>query len=227
VIQSVQAAGEWSDAAEFCGGGWVSQAAEDDAPSTPAQGGIALDGKMPRGSSDKFHDRTAVQPLSAFATDTALVRAHVDIAEKSNDIPAAKTLLSELGIGPATPSSSARCTSKNSFRQFYIIQHRTDRPVQEQPFHPAATSPTNRRHHTAARAAEDIGAHWRIENTSHYRRDVTLSEGCSRISINPGIFSARAASPAISSMQIAPSRSAGTATVPLSQTSASRSNSSN
>jgi len=41
---------------------------------------------------------------------------------------------------------------------------------------------------TAARAAETIRAHWRIENTSHYSRDVTLSEDRSRIHTNPGVF---------------------------------------
>ncbi len=68
------------------------------ARSTPGQGSIALDGKTLRGSFDGFHDRTAAQVLSAFATDTALVLAHIDIAEKSNEIPAAQTLLAELGI---------------------------------------------------------------------------------------------------------------------------------
>jgi len=68
------------------------------ARSTPGQGSIALDGKTLRGSFDGFHDRTAAQVLSAFATDTALVLAHIDIAEKSNEIPAAQTLLAELGV---------------------------------------------------------------------------------------------------------------------------------
>src|SRR5271166_865585 len=68
------------------------------ARATPGKGSIALDGKTLRGSFDNFHDRTAVQVLSAFATDTALVLAHVDIAEKSNEIPAAQTLLAELGV---------------------------------------------------------------------------------------------------------------------------------
>ncbi|MGH7211878.1 MAG: ISAs1 family transposase [Acetobacteraceae bacterium] len=63
-------------------------------------GSIALDGKTLRGSFDKFHDRIAAQVLSAFATDTALVLAHVDIAEKSNEIPAAQTLLADLGVTP-------------------------------------------------------------------------------------------------------------------------------
>jgi predicted transposase YbfD/YdcC len=41
---------------------------------------------------------------------------------------------------------------------------------------------------TATRAAEAIRAHWRIETTSHYSRDVTLGEDRSRIRINPGVF---------------------------------------
>jgi len=41
---------------------------------------------------------------------------------------------------------------------------------------------------TAACAAEAIRAHWRIENTSHYSRDVTLGEDRSRIRTNPGVF---------------------------------------
>jgi len=68
------------------------------ARSTPGQGSIALDGKTLCGSFDRFHDRAAAQVLSAFATDTALVLAHIDIAEKSNEIPAAQTLLAELGV---------------------------------------------------------------------------------------------------------------------------------
>ena len=69
------------------------------ARATPGQGSIALDGKTLRGSFDKFRNRAA-QVLSAFATDTALVLAHIDIAEKSNEIPAAQTLLAELGLAP-------------------------------------------------------------------------------------------------------------------------------
>jgi len=40
----------------------------------------------------------------------------------------------------------------------------------------------------ATRAAEAIRAHWKIENTSHYSRDVTLGEDRSRIRTNPGVF---------------------------------------
>ena len=41
---------------------------------------------------------------------------------------------------------------------------------------------------TATRAAEAVRAHWTIENTSHYSRDVTLGEDRSRIRTNPGVF---------------------------------------
>jgi len=68
------------------------------ARATPGHGSIALDGKTLRGSFDKFNDRAAAQMLSAFATDTTLVLAHMDIAKRSNEIPAAQTLLAELGV---------------------------------------------------------------------------------------------------------------------------------
>jgi len=41
---------------------------------------------------------------------------------------------------------------------------------------------------TAARAAQAIRAHWAIENTSHYTRDVTFGEDRSRIRTNPTVF---------------------------------------
>jgi hypothetical protein len=33
-----------------------------------------------------------------------------------------------------------------------------------------------------------VRAHWRIETTSHYSRDVTFGEDRSRIRFNPGVF---------------------------------------
>jgi hypothetical protein len=83
---------------------------------SPGQGSIALDGKTLRGSFDNFRDRAAVQVLSAFATDTALVLAHVDIAEKSNEIPAAQALLTELGVadGAIVTLDALHCQKKHS-----------------------------------------------------------------------------------------------------------------
>lgn len=40
----------------------------------------------------------------------------------------------------------------------------------------------------AERAAAAIRAHWGIENTSHYARDVTLGEDRSRIRTKPSVF---------------------------------------
>ena len=74
---------------------------------------IALDGKTLRGSFDAFHDRAAAQVLSALATDTALVLAHVDIADKSNEIPAVQTLLAELGLARHLVTLDALHCQKN------------------------------------------------------------------------------------------------------------------
>ena len=41
---------------------------------------------------------------------------------------------------------------------------------------------------SAARAAEAIRAHWGIETTSHYSRDMTFAEDRSRIRTNPAVF---------------------------------------
>ena len=41
---------------------------------------------------------------------------------------------------------------------------------------------------SAVCAASAIRDHWRVENTSHYSRDVTMGEDRSRIRINPGVF---------------------------------------
>ena len=56
---------------------------------------------------------------------------------------------------------------------------------------PAAVEPIFRRHAAllpAIRAAKAVRAHWAIETTSHYSRDVTMGEDRSRIRSNPGVF---------------------------------------
>lgn len=68
-------------------------------PSAPGRCRVlAIDGKVLRGSFDAFHDGAAKQMLSAFAADTTLIIAHVDIDEKSNEIPAAQQFLAELDL---------------------------------------------------------------------------------------------------------------------------------
>src|SRR3978361_1681945 len=86
------------------------------ARATPGQGSIALDGKTLRGSFDNFHDRAAAQGLSAFSTATTLVLAHVDIDEKSNEIPAAQMLLADLGVadGAIVTLDALHCQKRSS-----------------------------------------------------------------------------------------------------------------
>lgn len=76
---------------------------------------LALDGKALRGSFDAFNDAKAKQLLSAFATDTALVLAHIEIDEKSNEIPAAQKLLEELDVaGHIVTLDAMHCQKKPS-----------------------------------------------------------------------------------------------------------------
>ncbi len=79
---------------------------------------LALDGKVLRGSFDAFNDSRAKQVLSAFAVDTALVLAHVEIDEKSNEIPAAQKLLEELDVaGHIITLDAMHCQKKPSKRR--------------------------------------------------------------------------------------------------------------
>jgi hypothetical protein len=76
---------------------------------------IAFDGKTLKGSFDNFNDAKAKQILSAFAVDTALVLAHMEIDEKSNEIPAVQTLLAELDVaGHIVTCDAMHCQKKPS-----------------------------------------------------------------------------------------------------------------
>jgi hypothetical protein len=118
---------------------------------SPGRGSIALDGKTLRGSFDRFRDRAAAQVLSAFATDTALVLAHVDIAEKSSEIPAAQALLAELGVARDTLVTLDALHCQKTLRGGQRGQHRPDRPGQGQPADPAPAGPGDLGHHATAR----------------------------------------------------------------------------
>jgi hypothetical protein len=76
---------------------------------------VALDGKVLRGSFDNFRDRKATQLLHAFDTKLGLILAHVEIDEKSNEIPAAQQLLGELDVAHSTITLDAlHCQKKPS-----------------------------------------------------------------------------------------------------------------
>jgi hypothetical protein len=70
----------------------------NDVAASPGARVVAFDGKTLKGSFDAFNDAKARQVLSAFAADTALVLAHVEIDEKSNEIPAVQKLMEELNL---------------------------------------------------------------------------------------------------------------------------------
>ncbi len=81
----------------------------------PGGGSLAIDGKTLRGSFDQFRDRAAAHLLGVFATDTALVLAHSEVDEKSNEIPAAQALLAELGLaGRLVTLDALHCQRKPS-----------------------------------------------------------------------------------------------------------------
>ena len=86
-----------------------------DAAADPARRSIALDGKTLRRSFDNFNDRKAAQLLHAFDVEAGLVLAHVDIEEKSNEIPAAQQLLGELRVANCIVTLDAmHCQKKPS-----------------------------------------------------------------------------------------------------------------
>lgn len=60
--------------------------------------GVAVDGKVLRGSFDHFEDRKAIEILSFFETRQGLILAHEAIDEKTNEIPVFQRLIKELGL---------------------------------------------------------------------------------------------------------------------------------
>jgi predicted transposase YbfD/YdcC len=58
----------------------------------------SVDGKVLRGSFDHFQDQKAIQVLSAFLTGSRIILAHEEIDRKTNEIPTAQELMTELGI---------------------------------------------------------------------------------------------------------------------------------
>lgn len=74
---------------------------------------IALDGKVLRGSFDHLNDRKAAQLLMAFASDSAILLAHTEIEDNSNEIPAAQQLSRELGMAGVLFTADAMHCQKN------------------------------------------------------------------------------------------------------------------
>ena len=73
-------------------------ASDDAAPASRCRPVIALDGKALRQSFDRVNDRKAAHVLSAFASESALILAHMDVDDKSNEIPAVEAMIRSLGL---------------------------------------------------------------------------------------------------------------------------------
>ena len=65
-------------------------------PDTPPA--VAMDGKVLRGSFDRFQDQKAAQMLSAFCQSEHLILGHLPVSTKTNEIPVAQQLIEELGL---------------------------------------------------------------------------------------------------------------------------------
>ena len=97
----------------------------DARPAPEALRTVALDGKTlrgsvePRGSPDFDHltDRKAVHVLSAFASDTALVLAHQELAGAPDEIAAVPRLMAELGLTGVLFTADALHCQRDSFVQ--------------------------------------------------------------------------------------------------------------
>jgi hypothetical protein len=74
---------------------------------------VAFDGKTLRGSYDHFADKKASHLVSAFDIESALVLGHIEVDDKSNEIPAVKRLIGELGLAGCVVTVDAMHCQKN------------------------------------------------------------------------------------------------------------------
>jgi len=74
---------------------------------------LAIDGKTLRRSYDHIADRPAAHLVSAFAGDGDLILGHLAVADKTNEIPAARQLIEELGLSGCLITLDAMHCQKN------------------------------------------------------------------------------------------------------------------
>jgi hypothetical protein len=77
--------------------------------------GMAVDGKVLRGSYDHFQDKKAAQILSFFETQSELILAHEKIDVKTNEIPVAQALIPQLGLEGIVYTLDALHCQKKTF----------------------------------------------------------------------------------------------------------------
>ena len=103
---------------------------------------VAFDGKTLRGSYDHFADKKACHLVRAFEADSALVLGHIEVDDKSNEIPAVEQLIGELGLADCVVTVDAMHCQKN-FPARCQEMLPADCPGQIEPARPA------RQHHPA------------------------------------------------------------------------------
>ena len=64
----------------------------------PGRQFIAIDGKASRGSADRVKDVASRQLVSAFDHDGLIVLGHIEMDDKSNEIPAAQAMIASFGL---------------------------------------------------------------------------------------------------------------------------------
>jgi len=72
--------------------------AENQVSVKPGMQFIAMDGKALRGSASRVMNVRARQLVSAFTHDDLIVLGHLEVAAKSNEIPAVQSLIESLGL---------------------------------------------------------------------------------------------------------------------------------
>jgi predicted transposase YbfD/YdcC len=77
---------------------------------------LAVDGKSLRGSFDALKDKKATQILSVFATDGRIILAHVEIDDKTNEIPVAQALIADLHLQGCLFTFDAMHCQKKTFQ---------------------------------------------------------------------------------------------------------------
>ncbi len=87
----------------------------DSRPEGDTPPAIAVDGKVLRGSFDRFPDQKAAQILSAFCQSEHLILGHLPVSTKTNEIPVAQQLIEELGLeGCVYTFDALHCQKKPS-----------------------------------------------------------------------------------------------------------------
>lgn len=87
--------------------------AQRQASPPPGRQFIAIDGKALRGSADRLKDIAARQLVSAFDHEGLIVLGHVEVSDKSNEIPAAQALIESFGLpGRVFTMDALHCQKK-------------------------------------------------------------------------------------------------------------------